>query len=313
MAKRMVVIVTIFMLVLLGIFVGKEYSDSRKREEKIAAANKMAKGYKEELAEIKTEMRQRSKQVKKRERPASAALGFIISSIGDYEKINTLAAERGWNIAAVLENIEEPEAFVEVAPYLTENEIILIVNNKKNDGLMQVTRLMELMNQQDEAKFPYIVVKTEDDKEDYFKTLISAGCRGVMRYREKLDSGLIGEVMPYVPYSIVRKAERLGERIQQFVKQKSDMVLIFDLSALEQGTIMETQFREALDMLQNLAQEGKLQMCSVYEMMEMVIEDEQIYEIEKEEYEKYAEAQKKKIEVLEEQISALYEELGEGK
>lgn len=308
MSKRIEIVVAVVLAAVLIVLFGFSYRQEQLRKEHLAALQKEAEPLEEELDFIEEDLKEREKEINDKMETSSIIPGFLPTSEQDIPVIEELVQGDDYTPVLILDCSMEMEE---------QKRILEKIKNKKYDIVLtgmemnekvweQVGTIRDLLPAYGyDQNVNFLLRKSYDTPENLLK-LQSLGFQSFSRYSDSIQNGVTDAGIPYLAYRFVRLYESGVGSINELVKAKAYMVLVFDFETIGKGTMTKKDVSNLLAYIQKLTEEDKLWYCDIREASEEQKKGEESSTARKNEYEAYEAAQQERIEELEEEIREIY-------
>lgn len=291
------------------------YTDQMIEDEFTATAESLleeAEQYENELRKLELELSSLESIVSYSSDEAEIMVGFNISDVSDLSYIEEKAETYGFypvlvinctiNLEIIKRIIDEADKALEIMLY-TDSSI-----DEVNDDILSVIAYLEAEGRDYSGVF---LLRDAYSSTTNIKVLIDDGFIGYTNYNdEALNVGQTEDGMIYFEYHYLSTEDTdISERLSYLYSRKSSMIVVFDMSSINSGSLSESYVISLLDLMQNYADGYNCSFSTVANVVEELSKINAIESANQEEYEKEVQELQDKIDELKAYISEIYSRL----
>ena len=204
-------------------------------------------------------------------------------------------------IQAALEDLSKKKKAVE-----KDYEVVLAGLQFGESILQTADEMKDSLAQLDDTKSPAFLLRNNVNTEENRNLLNEHGYTELILYDNFLQAGMQENGKPYICYGFFRQPVYYSDYISQVVTAHTIMLAAFNFSTIQSGTLQISDVERFMTMADDRKAANELRYVDLNSAFQAVADQNTTQQERQESYEKYEAEQKKRIQELEEKISAIY-------
>ena len=301
----------IVVLLLTAVLAGMFFVNHRQAQRRAAHMQQLqaeARPYEREIKEIRLELAQRERAIKTQTDTSGILFGFLPTSTDDFAEIDKLASAHAITPVILLDCSQEKEALTAILKNTVDrNYEVVLAGLQFDDNILQTAdEMKDTLAQLNDAKSPAFLLRSNENTEENRNLLNEHGYTELILYDDSLQAGMQENGKPYICYGFFRQPVYYSDYISQVVTAHTIMLAAFNFSTIQSGTLQISDVERFMTMADDRKAANELRYVDLNSAFQAVADQNTTQQERQESYEKYEAEQKKRIQELEEKISAIY-------
>ena len=305
--KTLSIVVLLFVVVLFGLlFVN--YRQKQRQTTHMQQLQKEAMPYEQEINDIRWELVQKKRAINTKEDTSGILFGFVPASADDFIEIDKLAAEHSITPVILLDCSQEKDVLTAILKKAVEKDYeVVLAGLQFGESILQTAdEMKDSLAQLDDTKSPAFLLRNNVNTEENRNLLNEHGYTELILYDNSLQAGMQENGKPYICYGFFRQPVYYADYISQVVTAHTMMLAAFNFSTIQSGTLQISDVERFVTMADDRKAANELRYVDLNSAFQAVADQNTSQQERQESYEKYEAEQKKRIQELEEKISAIY-------
>ncbi len=304
------VVVCVFLAGVLAYMIYTNNQRQKAQAEAMEALQAEARPYEVEQQNLKDELESLQESVYYSGEEAKFLVGFVVSDASDISYIEEKAADYSFSPVLIIDCTMDMDAIEEIMEAADETREIMLYasdfSEETNDSVLSVISRLESIDREHCGVF---FLRGDYSTASNIQLLADDGFTGYTIYNsESPQAGQTEDGSVYFDYSYLTSAgTTVSSRISALYRNKSSMIVAFDMASINSGALKETYVVNILDSIHSYTENDD---CSFSTVAAVVEELSNVNEIEAErqaEYEEQAAEIQERIDELEEMIDEIYD------
>lgn len=306
-SKALLIVVLLLAVVLFGLLFVNHREEQRQTAH-MQQLQKEARPYEQEINDIRSELAQKQRAINTKEDTSGILFGFVPASADDFAEIDKLAAEHSITPVILLDCSQEKEQLTQILKKAAAKgyEVVLAGLQFDESILQTADEMKALLAQMDDTKSPAFLLRGNVNTEETRNLLNGHGYTELILYDDSLQAGMQENGKPYICYGFFKQPVYYADYISQIVTAHTMMLASFDFSTIQSGTLKIADVENFIEMAEEQKADNKLHYVDLNSAFQAVADQNATQQERQEAYEKYEAEQEKRIQELEEKISAIY-------
>ena len=301
----------IVVLLLTAVLAGMFFVNHRQAQRRAAHMQQLqaeARPYEREIKEIRLELAQRERAIKTQTDTSGILFGFLPTSTDDFAEIDKLASAHAITPVILLDCSQEKEALTAILKNTVDrNYEVVLAGLQFDDNILQTAdEMKDTLAQLNDAKSPAFLLRSNENTEENRNLLNEHGYTELILYDDSLQAGMQENGKPYICYGFFRQPVYYSDYISQVVTAHTIMLAAFNFSTIQSGTLQISDVERFMTMADDRKAANELRYVDLNSAFQAVADQNATRQERQETYEKYEAEQEKRIQELEEKISAIY-------
>lgn len=172
--------------------------------------------------------------------------------------------------------------------------------------LQTADEMKDLLAQIDDTKSPAFLLRGNVNTEETRNLLNEHGYTELILYDDSLQAGMQENGEPYICYGFFKQPVYYADYISQVVTAHTMMLASFSFSTIQNGTLQISDVERFMTLADDRKAANELRYVDLNSAFQAVADQNTTQQERQESYEKYEAEQEKRIQELEEEISAIY-------
>ena len=269
---------------------------------------KEAVPYKQEINDIRSELAQKQHAINTKEDASGILFGFVPTSADDFTEIDKLAAEHSITPVILLDCSQEKEQLAQILEKAVAKDYeVVLAGLQIDESILQTAdEMKDLLAQMDDTKSPAFLLRNNANTEETRNLLNEHGYTELILYDASLQAGMQKNGKPYICYGFFKQPVYYPDYISQVVTAHTMMLASFDFSTIQSGTLQISDVERFMTLTDDRQAANELRYVDLNSAFQAVADQNATQQERQESYEKYEAEQEKRIQELEEKISAIY-------
>ena len=269
---------------------------------------KEAMPYEQEINEIRSELARKQRAINTKEDASGILFGFVPASVDDFTEIDKLAAEHSITPVIFLDCSQEKEQLTRILKKaVAEGYEVVLAGLQFDESILQTAdEMKDLLVQIDDTKSPAFLLRNKVNTEENRNLLNEHGYTELILYDASLQAGMQENGKPYICYGFFKQPAYYADYISQVVTAHTMMLASFDFSTIQSGTLQISDVERFMTLTDDRKAANELRYVDLNSAFQAVADQNATRQERQESYEKYEAEQEKRIQELEEEISAIY-------
>lgn len=234
--------------------------------------------------------------------------GFVPASADDFAEIDKLAAEHSITPVIFLDCSQEKEQLTRILKKaVAEDYEVVLAGLQFDESILQTAdEMKDLLVQMDDTKSPAFLLRNKVNTEENRNLLNEHGYTELILYDASLQADMQENGKPYICYGFFKQPAYYADYISQVVTAHTMMLASFDFSTIQNGTLQISDVERFMTLTDDRKAANELRYVDLSSAFQAVADQNATRQERQESYEKYEAEQEKRIQELEEEISAIY-------
>ena len=305
--KTLSIVVFLLAVVLFGLLFVNHRQEQRQAAH-MQQLQKEARSYQLEIDEIRSDLAQRELAVKTTEDTSGILFGFVPASTANFAEIDKLAAEHSLTPVIILDCSQEKDVLTAILKKAVEKDYeVVLAGLQFDESILQTAdEMKDSLAQLDDTKSPVFLLRNSVNTEKNRNLLNEHGYTELILYDDSLKAGMQENGKPYICYGFFKQPVYYSDYISQVVTAHTMMLASFDFSTIQSGMLQISDVERFMTLADDRKAANELRYVDLNSAFQAVIDQNATRQDRQESYEKYEAEQKKRIQELEEKISAIY-------
>lgn len=301
-SKALSIVVLLLAVVLFGLLFVNHRQEQRQTAY-MQQLQKEAMPYEQEINDIRSELAQKQRAINMEEDTSGILFGFVPVSADDFTEIDKLAAEHSITPVILLDCSQGKEQLTRILKKAVAKgyEVVLAGLQIDKSILQTADEMKDLLAQMDDTKSPAFLLRNKANTEETRNLLNEHGYTELILYDTSLQAGMQENGKPYICYGFFKQPVYYADNISQVVAAHTMMLASFDFS-----TIQISDVERFMTLADDRKAANELRYVDLNSAFQAVADQNATQKERQESYEKYEAEQEKRIQELEEKISAIY-------
>lgn len=185
-------------------------------------------------------------------------------------------------------------------------EVVLAGLQFDESILQTADEMKDLLVQMDDTKSPAFLLRNKVNTAENRDLLNEHGYTELILYDNSLQAGMQENGEPYICYGFFKQPVYYADYISQVVTAHTMMLASFDFSTIQSGTLQISDVERFMTLTDDRKAANELRYVDLNSAFQAVADQNATQQERQESYEKYEAEQEKRIQELEEKISAIY-------
>lgn len=305
--KTLSIVVLLLAVVLFGLL----FVNHRQEQRQIAhmqQLQKEARPYELEINEIRSDLAQRELAIKNTEDTSGILFGFVPALTDDFTEIDKLAAKHSITPVILLDCSREKEQLTRILKKAVAKDYeVVLAGLQFDESILQTAdEMKDSLAQLDDTKSPAFLLRNNVNTEENRNLLNEHGYTELILYDDSLQAGMQENGKPYICYGFFKQPVYYSDYISQVVTVHTMMLVSFDFSTIQSGTLQISDVERFMTLADDRKAANELRYVDLNSAFQAVADQNATRQERQEAYEKYEAEQEKRIQELEEKISAIY-------
>ena len=305
--KTLSIVVLLLAVVLFGLL----FVNHRQEQQQIAhmqQLQKEAKPYELEINKIRSDLAQRELTIKTKEDTSGILFGFVPALTDDFTEIDKLAAKHSITPVILLDCSQEREQLTQILKKAVAKDYeVVLAGLQFDESILQTAdEMKDSLAQLDDTKSPAFLLRNNVNTEENRNLLNEHGYTELILYDNSLQAGMQENGKPYICYGFFRQPVYYSDYISQVVTVHTMILASFDFSTIQSGMLQISDIERFMTLADDRKAANELRYVDLNSAFQAVADQNATQQERQESYEKYEAEQKKRIQELEEKISAIY-------
>lgn len=264
--------------------------------------------YQREIHKIRSDLAQRELAIKTPEDTSGILFGFVPASTDDFAEIDKLAAEHSITPVILLDCSQKKEQLTRILKKAAAKDYeVVLAGLQFDESILQTAdEMKDLLAQMDDTKSPAFLLRNNVNTEKNRDLLKEHGYTELILYDDSLQAGMQENGKPYICYGFFKQPVYYADYISQVVTAHTMMLASFDFSTIQSGTLRISDVEKFMTLTDDRQAANELRYVDLNSAFQAVADQNSTQQERQEAYEKYEAEQEKRIQELEEKISAIY-------
>lgn len=306
-SKALSIVVLLLAVVLFGLLFVNHRQEQRQTAY-MQQLQKEAMSYEQEINDIRLELAQKQRAINIKEDTSGILFGFVPASADDFTEIDKLAAEHSITPVILLDCSQEKEQLAQILEKAVakDYEVVLAVLQFDESILQTADEMKDLLVQMDDTKSPAFLLRNNVNTEETRNLLNEHGYTELILYDASLQAGMQENGKPYICYGFFKQPVYYADYISQVVTAHTMMLASFSFSTIQNGTLQISDVERFMTLADDRKAANELRYVDLNSAFQAVADQNTTQQERQESYEKYEAEQEKRIQELEEKVSAIY-------
>lgn len=231
-----------------------------------------------------------------------------IACADDFAEIDKLAAEHSITPVIFLDCSQEKEQLTRILKKaVAEDYEVVLAGLQFDESILQTAdEMKDLLVQMDDTKSPAFLLRNKVNTEENRNLLNEHGYTELILYDASLQADMQENGKPYICYGFFKQPAYYADYISQVVTAHTMMLASFDFSTIQSGTLQISDVERFMTLTDDRKAANELRYVDLNSAFQAVADQNATRQERQESYEKYEAEQEKRIQELEEEISAIY-------
>ena len=308
MQKKVSIIAVILLAALLGVLLFVNHRQEQMQTAHMRQLQKEALPYEQEINDIRSELAQKERAINTKEDISGILFGFVPASADDFAEIDKLASAHSITPVILLDCSQEKEQLTRILKRAAAKDYEVVLAGLQFDEsiLRTADEMKDLLAQMYDTKSPAFLLRNNVNTEDNRNLLNEHGYTELILYDDSLQAGMQENGKPYICYGFFRQPVYYADYISQVVTAHTMMLASFDFSTIQSGTLQISDVERFMTLTDDRQAANELRYVDLNSAFQAVADQNATQQERQEAYEKYEAEQEKRIQELEEKISAIY-------
>ena len=313
MKKKGVIILTIFLMILLGVMLFLNEQQENRQAIHMKRLRKEAQPYEQEITAIRSELERLENGIKRVPEVSGGIIGFVPTSVDDIFTIKALTVGYEFTPLIILDCSMDETILRDIANQAVGGncDLILAGMDLDEEVLKKADSIRAILPEYGYEKEVSFFLRYTCDTAENRKLLREHGYWNLVRYDMFLNFGIDDFDVPYISYGFLESTNPNYSYVSQIIDSHTYSVMTFDFSDINSGINGESVVREFLKIVNDQVSKGELLYMNISEVFHAVVKGEKSYQEQREEFEQYKIEKQKRIEELEEIVSEIYSQWDE--
>lgn len=308
MKKILLVMLALVLVIISGMLVFESDQKEQRQQKHILKLQKEAEPYESELQEIRQDLEERSRAIYSSSDISSSMVGFVMTSAGDMDLVKEVANEYSFTPIIVLNCDLSQDILLEILQKASEQNYEIMLSGMTFDE--NVLKTADIIRDQG-TDYGYdqdvvFMIRKKCDSDKNRNLLKQHEYKNIIYYDSMMKSDISGK-MRYIPYRFVRSnVSAYINTIEYAVSEKVDIIWLFNIEEIENGKLSKGIITDFLQILDKRIKEGTMHYIKLGEAFYALAKKEGLMQEAEEEYTRYKEEQKVRIDELEAEIDKIY-------
>ena len=185
-------------------------------------------------------------------------------------------------------------------------EVVLAGLQFDESILQTADEMKDSLAQLDDTKSPAFLLRNNVNTEENRNLLNEHGYTELILYDNSLQAGMQENGKPYICYGFFKQPVYYSDYISKVVTAHTMMLASFDFSTIQSGTLQISDVERFMTLADDRKAANELRYVDLNSAFQAVADQNATRQERQEAYEKYEAEQEKRIQELEEKISAIY-------
>lgn len=233
---------------------------------------------------------------------------ILPASADDFTEIDKLAAEHSITPVILLDCSQEKEQLAQILEKAVAKDYeVVLAGLQIDESILQTAdEMKDLLAQMDNTKSPAFLLRNNVNTEENRNLLNEHGYTELILYDNSLQAGMQENGKPYICYGFFKQPVYYADYISQVVTAHTMMLASFDFSTIQSGTLQISDVERFMTLTDDRQAANELRYVDLNSAFQAVADQNATQQERQESYEKYEAEQEKRIQELEEEISAIY-------
>ena len=306
-SKALSIVVLLLAVALFGLLFVNHRQEQRQTAY-MQQLQKEAVPYKQEINDIRSELAQKQHAINIKEDASGILFGFVPASEDDFTEIDKLAAEHSITPVILLDCSQEKEQLAQILEKAVAKDYeVVLAGLQFDESILQTAdEMKDLLVQMDDTKSPAFLLRNNVNTEETRNLLNEHGYTELILYDASLQAGMQKSGKPYICYGFFKQPVYYPDYISQVVTAHTMMLASFDFSTIQSGTLQISDVERFMTLADDRKAANELRYVDLNSAFQAVADQNATQQERQESYEKYEAEQEKRIQELEEKISAIY-------
>lgn len=299
---------SVIILAGLGVMAVRHSRESRQRDEAISEMLDQARTVEQELNRLQRELEARTREAEKNTRTATFMVGYEIARKSDVEIAARQAQQFGFRPVFVLD--PTLSSFRELLDAVSAQhcEIVLSASPCTPESIAaKEARTMLAAMEGSAVDSKLYLLRNADDNDSNLSLIASAGYEGCIRHVDSGENTVLENGIITLSYSQIKSGEfDVDKRLNDAVENGQVILFVFEMGAIEDGALKETDIENALSKIQATINENDSRFYTLAESEKIVKEWVEQQILSRSELERFTAEQQKKIDALEDKLNEIY-------
>ena len=308
MQKKVSIIAVILLAALVGVLLFVNHRQEQMQTAHMRQLQKEALPYEQEINDIRSELAQKERAINTKEDISGILFGFVPASADDFAEIDKLASAHSITPVILLDCSQEKEQLTRILKKAAAKDYEVVLAGLQFDEsiLRTADEMKDLLAQMYDTKSPAFLLRNNVNTEDNRNLLNEHGYTELILYDDSLQAGMQENGKPYICYGFFRQPVYYADYISQVVTAHTMMLASFDFSTIQSGTLQISDVERFMTLTDDRQAANELRYVDLNSAFQAVADQNATQQERQEAYEKYEAEQEKRIQELEEKISAIY-------
>lgn len=305
--KALSIVVLLLTVVLFGLLFVNHRQEQRQTAY-MQQLQKEAMSYEQEINDIRLELAQKQRAINIKEDTSGILFGFVPASADDFTEIDKLAAEHSITPVILLDCSQEKEQLAQILEKAVAKDYeVVLAGLQFDESILQTAdEMKDLLVQMDDTKSPAFLLRNKVNTEETRNLLNEYGYTELILYDASLQAGMQKNGEPYICYGFFKQPVYYADYISQVVTAHTMMLASFDFLTIQSGTLQISDVERFMTLADDRKAANELRYVDLNSAFQAVADQNATQQERQESYEKYEAEQEKRIQELEEKISAIY-------
>lgn len=306
-SKALSIVVFLLAVVLFGLLFVSHRQEQRQTAY-MQQLQKEAMPYEQEINEIRSELARKQRAINTKEDASGILFGFVPASVDNFTEIDKLAAEHSITPVIFLDCSQEKDVLTAILKKAVEKDYeVVLAGLQFDESILQTAdEMKDLLAQMDDTKSPAFLLRNKVNTEETRNLLNEHGYTELILYNASLQAGMQENGKPYICYGFFKQPVYYADYISQVVTAHTMMLASFDFSTIQSGTLQISDVERFMTLADDRKAANELRYVDLNSAFQAVADQNTTQQELQESYEKYEAEQEKRIQELEEKISAIY-------
>ncbi|MCC8081352.1 MAG: hypothetical protein LIO80_05020 [Lachnospiraceae bacterium] len=305
-------IFVIFIVLLAGVLAYMIYTNNEHRKAQSEAVTELqaeVRPYEVEQQNLEAELEALQSSVSYSSEEAEILVGFVVSDTSDISWIEEKATAYSFSPVLIIDCTLDRDVIEEVLETAEESwEIMLYASDfseETNDSVLSVQSYLESVGREHCGVF---FLRGDYSTDSNIQLLADDGFTGYTSYNsDSPEAGQTEDGFVYFDYSyLTSTGTSVSSRISELYRNKTSMIVAFDMASIDSGSLTENYVVSLLDSLQSYTENDDCSFSTVAAVVEELSEINMTEAQRQAEYEAQIAEIQERIDELEEIISDIY-------
>ena len=307
MRNKTIIGVLFILSVLLALLFYTDYKEKQRQSAKNSELQEMVAPYEKEIQDIQSELNKRSTKSNLRSTITGIVPCFAVNSVEDMQLLKDITSGHDFTPSVALDCTVSDNEISNIVDMAQENgySIVLAGTPFDNNVLKRAVSIKAGQSDSGIIQPQMFLLRHSDDTKDNRTLLAKNGYTNLFLYSESLDSGNKDDIN-YLPYGFVHSSESLVNVTNSVKSVHTCMLIVFEISDLNDNTMTEYEFKDCLDIIDECVSSGSMEYIELADAFSEMEQKAEQNKSEAAENEEYIKEKKARIEELRKKIDDIY-------